>query len=156
MKLRIYKLFLAMALLACVTESACAKDAAGGRVVVHAQGGDVPVTVEVARTPERRALGLMYRKQLASDAGMLFVFDAPEHLTFWMKNTVLPLDMIFIGVDHKIVGIVADAKPFTTNPLGVDEPSLYVLEVNAGFAAKHGLAVGDEVGFLRLPSAVAE
>jgi uncharacterized membrane protein (UPF0127 family) len=125
-------------------------------VVIHTSRETVTVSVEIADTPDKRATGLMYRRDLAPDAGMLFLFPAASAQKFWMKNTVLPLDMIFIGVDHKIVGIVADAKPFTTNPLGVDEPSLYVLEVNAGFAAKHGLAVGDEVGFLRLPSAVAE
>jgi uncharacterized membrane protein (UPF0127 family) len=153
MKLRIYKLFLAMALLACVTESACAKDAAGGRVVVHAQGGDVPVTVEVARTPERRALGLMYRKQLASDAGMLFVFDAPEHLTFWMKNTVLPLDMIFITDDRHVLGIVENAAPFTTTTRSVEGESRYVLEVNAGFSGRHGIRSGDAVTFENIPGA---
>jgi hypothetical protein len=147
MNLRIYKCFLAIALLACITGSACAKDTAAARVVLHTSGGDVPVTVEIADTPERRSLGLMYRKELAADAGMLFIFDAPAQLSFWMKNTVLPLDMIFIGSDRRIVGIVKDAVPFTTTPRVVDGASHYVLEVNAGFSARHDVRAGDMVTF---------
>ena len=147
MKLRTYKAFLAIVLLACSATSACAKDAASARVVVHAKGGDVPVTVEVADTPDRRSLGLMYRKELAPEAGMLFIFDASQRLTFWMKNTVLPLDMIFIGDDHRIAGIVKNTVPFTTTPRGVDAPSRYVLEVNGGFSDRHGVHDGDAVTF---------
>ncbi len=125
--------------------------AAEPRVVVHTAGGDVVVTVEVAATPERQSLGLMYRKELPEGAGMLFVFpEASEH-TFWMKNTVLPLDMIFIGDDQRIVGIVRDAVPFTTSPRTVGVPSRYVLEVNAGFSDRHGLQRGDRVTFERVP-----
>ena len=147
MKLRTYKAFLAIVLLACSATSACAKDAASARVVVHAKGGDVPVTVEVADTPDRRSLGLMYRKELAPEAGMLFIFDASQRLTFWMKNTVLPLDMIFIGDDHRVVGIVKDAVPYTTTPREVAGDSRYVLEVNAGFSERHGIRARDAVTF---------
>ena len=125
-------------------------------VVIHSAGGAVTVPVEIADTPDRRATGLMYRRDVAPDAGMLFLFAQASPQKFWMKNTPLPLDMIFIGPTAKIVGIVADTKPFTTNPLGPDEPSQYVLEVNAGFAAKHGLAVGDQVEFLRVHTAAVE
>lgn len=133
--------------------SACRSSPA---VVIHAARGAVTVQVEIADTPDKRASGLMYRRDLASDAGMLFLFATPSPQKFWMKNTPLPLDMIFIGPTATIVGIVADTKPFTTNPLGPDEASQYVLEVNAGFAAQHGVAVGDQVEFLRLPNAAAE
>jgi len=152
MKLRIYKAFLAFTLFACTIDSACATDAGGARVVLHTQGGDVPVTVEVVDTPERRSLGLMYRKDLAPEAGMLFVFDAPDHLTFWMKNTVLPLDMIFITDDKRILGIVEDAVPFTTTSRAVDGLSRYVLEVNAGFSEKHGVKAGDQTTFENIPA----
>jgi uncharacterized membrane protein (UPF0127 family) len=147
MKLRIYKCFLAITLLACVAGSACATDAGGARVVLHTSGGDVPVKVEIADTPERRSLGLMYRKELGADAGMLFIFDAADHLTFWMKNTPLPLDMIFIGDDKRIVGIAKDAVPYTTTPRGVEGRSRYVLEVNAGYSERHGVRAGDAVTF---------
>jgi uncharacterized membrane protein (UPF0127 family) len=151
MNLRIYKLFLAIALLTSTIGSACTTDAGGPRVILHTHGGDVPVTVEVADTPDRRSLGLMYRKELAADAGMIFVFDEPEHLTFWMKNTVLPLDMIFIGEDRHVLGIVKNAVPFTTTPRGVGGESRYVLEVNAGFSDRHGVTGGDTVTFEGVP-----
>jgi len=151
MKLRIYKAFLAITVLGCIAGSACAKDAAGARVVLHTQGGDVPVAVEIADTPDRRALGLMYRKELAAESGMLFVFDVAEHLTFWMKNTVLPLDMIFIGDDRRVVGIVKNAVPFTTTGRAVDGISRYVLEVNAGFSDRRGVRAGDAVSFEGIP-----
>lgn len=125
-------------------------------MVIHSSRATTTVSVEVADTPETRAQGLMYRRDLAPAAGMLFLFPQASPLTFWMKNTPLPLDMIFIGPTRRIVGIVADTKPFTTNPLGVETPSQYVLEVNAGFAATHGLAVGDQADFLRVPNAAAE
>jgi len=147
MKPRNYKLFLAVVALTCVVELACARATNGARVVVHTSGGDVPVTVEVADTPARQSLGLMYRKDLGADAGMLFVFPRTQHLTFWMKNTVLPLDMIFIGDDRRVVGIVKDAVPYTTTPREVAGDSRYVLEVNAGFSERHGVRAGDTVTF---------
>jgi len=149
---RIYRVFLAIALSTCTLGSACTTDAGNAKVILHTRGGDVPVTVEVADTPDRRSLGLMYRKELAAEVGMLFVFDAPEHLTFWMKNTVLPLDMIFIGEDRHVLGIVKNTVPFTTTPRGVDGESRYVLEVNAGFSDRHGVAGGDSVSFEGVPS----
>ena len=119
-------------------------------VVIHSSRETVTVNVEVADTPETRARGLMYRRDLAADAGMLFIFEEASPLTFWMKNTSLPLDMVFIDPSHRIVGIVADTTPFTTNPRAVGTPSQYVLEVNAGFCAKHGIAAGDQVEFVRI------
>jgi uncharacterized membrane protein (UPF0127 family) len=148
MKAVIYKLFLALVVLAASGGAACARDP---RVVLHGAGGDVAVRVEIADTPERRNLGLMYRRELAEDAGMLFVFDESTTLSFWMKNTHLPLDMIFIGEDRRIVGIVKDAVPYTTTPRSVGVPSRYVLEVNAGFSDRHRLARGDRVTFDALP-----
>jgi uncharacterized membrane protein (UPF0127 family) len=147
-KTRFSKLLLACAVLVALAGSACAKEP---RVVLHTARGDVPVTVEVADTPERRNLGLMFRKNLPAEAGMLFVFDTSELHTFWMKNTPLPLDMIFIGEDRRIVGIVKDNVPYTTTSRGVAKPSRYVLEVNAGFSARHGVQDGDTVTFELAP-----
>jgi uncharacterized membrane protein (UPF0127 family) len=147
-RLRFYRTFLAVVILALLGGSACASEP---RVTLHTASGDVAVAVEIADTPERRALGLMYRKELGADRGMLFVFDAPEILQFWMKNTQLPLDMIFIGDDRRVVGVVENAVPFTTTSRGVGKPSRYVLEVNAGFGARHKIAAGDEVRFENVP-----
>ncbi len=83
---------------------------------------------------------------------MLFVFPSETPQQFWMKNTPLPLDMLFIGTDRQVVGIVADTRPFSTNPLGVAAPSQFVLEVNAGFCARHGIETGTRVDFVGVPS----
>jgi uncharacterized membrane protein (UPF0127 family) len=115
-------------------------------VILHPKsGGSVSVPVELAVTPAEQQRGLMYRRDLAADAGMLFVFDETIEHSFWMKNTPLPLDMIFIGEDLRIVGIVANAVPFSTASRSVGAPSRYVLEVHAGFAERHGLHAGDRV-----------
>lgn len=120
-------------------------------VVVQTPHGQVAVPVEVADTPERRMRGLMYRTDLPEDGGMIFLFPQDADQSFWMKNTPLPLDMIFISRERQIVGIVHDTKPFSLEPRGVGRPSRYVLEVHAGFAAKHGLAEGQRVEFRDVP-----
>jgi uncharacterized membrane protein (UPF0127 family) len=119
-------------------------------VVIHSASGPVRVTVEIADTPDARARGLMYRRDLASDAGMVFIFPNEVEQRFWMKNTPLPLDMVFIGSDRRVVGIVGNTQPFSTQSLGVAAPSRYVLEVHGGFCAGHGIAVGDTVEFVRV------
>ena len=129
-------LFTLAVLVACVREP---------HVVVKTAAGPVRVNVEVANTPQSRELGLMYRRDMAADAGMLFIFPGESRQAFWMKNTPLSLDMIFIDAAHKIVGIVPDARPFSTKSLGVSTPSKYVLEVHAGFCTQHGIAAGDQI-----------
>ncbi len=117
--------------------------AGGPAVVLHNPDGTLThVRVEVVSTPAMRANGLMYRRELDSDAGMLFIFPEEETQQFWMKNTLIPLDMIFIDAAKTVVGVVAEARPQTTTARGVGKPSKYVLEVNGGFAAKHGVAAG--------------
>jgi uncharacterized membrane protein (UPF0127 family) len=112
------------------------------------------VAVEIAATPSQREFGLMYRRNLPDDSGMLFVFTRPAHQVFWMHNTPLPLDMIFVGADNRIIGIVADAQPESDRYLSVDGDSLYVLEVNAGFCQRHDIKPGDHLAFgFALPAA---
>jgi uncharacterized membrane protein (UPF0127 family) len=120
------------------------------RVALTAPDGSTRalVKVEIVNTPSTREFGLMYRKQLNENAGMIFVFPAPDHLSFWMKNTVIPLDMIFADAHRKIVGIVENAEPFSERPLSVDGDSLYVLEVNGGFSQRHHVHAGDKMKFL--------
>jgi uncharacterized protein len=98
----------------------------------------------------------MYRQHLAEDAGMLFVFKQPQHLSFWMKNTEIPLDMIFADADGTVVGIIADAEPFSERQLGVTGDSQYVLEVNGGFAQRHGIKPGDRLRFLGFTSSAKD
>jgi len=118
------------------------------RVIVSTQSGkEYAARVEIADTPAKREMGLQYRRELAEDQGMLFLFPAEEVLTFWMKNTPIPLDMIFIGSDLKIVGIVHDAVPFSTTTRSVGVPSRFVLEIKGGLAKQKGIEVGDTVRF---------
>jgi uncharacterized membrane protein (UPF0127 family) len=140
---------LAVAALAALHCASRAPDPApGARAVVEtAAGGRHAVSVEVARTDAERARGLMHRRRLAPDAGMLFLFEKTAIHAFWMKDTFIPLDMIFIGEDGRIVGIVRRAAPGDLSPLGPGAPSRYVLEVNGGWAEARGVAVGDRVRF---------
>ena len=103
--------------------------------------------VEVVQTSEERQRGLMYRKHLDPDAGMLFLFEQPQQLTFWMHNTLIPLDIIFITADWKVLGIVENATPLTDSTRSVPGNSQYVLEVNAGYARRHGLGQGTSVQY---------
>ena len=120
----------------------------GARVVLESPSGrSASVAVEVARTEAERERGLMFRQKLGADEGMLFVFPESGDQAFWMKNTLIPLDMIFIAESGAVVGVVADAEPFSTTPRSVGTPSRYVLEVNGGWSAAHGIARGDRVRF---------
>ncbi len=130
------------------TTSAPASPAA---VAIDTGGRKVVFRVEVAVTPEEHARGLMYRSRLATDAGMIFVFEEPSVQRFWMKNTLIPLDMIFIGKDRKIVGIVEDAAPETETERMVGAPSQYVLEIGGGLSAQLGLHAGETVDFQNVP-----
>ena len=104
-------------------------------------------SVELAVTEEQLSRGLMFRKRLPEGEGMLFDFRRDQPVTMWMKNTLIPLDMIFIDDTGRIVGIVPRAEPRTLTPRDPGVPSRYVLEVNGGWAAAHGVAVGDTVRF---------
>ncbi|GIW43888.1 MAG: hypothetical protein KatS3mg077_1170 [Candidatus Binatia bacterium] len=123
------------------------------KVLIETPRGTVAIPVEIADTQEKRTRGLMYRKDLPANAGMLFVFPKAEVLQFWMKNTPLSLDMIFFDRERRIVGIVERAQPFSTRAVGPDVPAQYVLEVHGGFAAQHGIAVGQAATFVRVPPA---
>jgi uncharacterized membrane protein (UPF0127 family) len=118
-------------------------------VAIFAPGGDqrVVVRVEIADDEASRERGLMFRAHLDEDAGMIFVFGAARVVYFWMKNTEIPLDMIFADQDGRVVGIVADAKPYSERTVGPGLPAQYVLEVNGGFCQRHGIAVGDWMRF---------
>ena len=102
-------------------------------------------TVEVARTDQEQAQGLMYRSALAPDRGMIFPFDGPRQASFWMKNTLIPLDMIFIRTDGSIANIEANTVPLSLQPVYSDGEVAAVLEIAGGRSAELGLAAGDKV-----------
>ena len=113
--------------------------------IVTAQGNRHRFRVEIVTTPGDRAQGLQGRKRLEPDAGMLFVYAAPEGVVMWMKNTFIPLDMIFIGADGRIVNIARDTEPQSLAFIESAGPVKGVLEVRAGTAARLGIRKGDRV-----------
>ncbi len=119
-----------------------------GVVTFTAAGTTLRVNVEIVSSPKDRARGLMYRKKLPEMSGMLFIFPTQDVQTFWMHNTYISLDMIFIeDKTMKVVGVVENAEPMTDTTRDVGRPSRYVVEVNAGFAKRHGITVGATMSF---------
>lgn len=102
-------------------------------------------TVELADDDQEREIGLMHRGQMAADHGMLFDFTTPRRVGFWMRNTFIPLDMLFVKSDGEIVSIIENVKPHSETPVGPDRPVRAVLELNGGTVKKLGLKVGDVV-----------
>jgi len=141
----------ALAALHCASHSTDAGSPDARVVIETARGARHAVSVEIARTDPDRARGLMHRRELAPDAGMLFLFDETGAHPFWMKNTLIPLDMIFIAEDGRVAGVVARAVPGDLSPRSAGGPSRYVLEVNGGWAEAHGVATGDRVRFENVP-----
>ncbi|MBA4355020.1 MAG: hypothetical protein C0409_10025, partial [Novosphingobium sp.] len=94
---------------------------------------------EVARSGPEQAKGLMFRTQIGDDEAMIFLRNPPDRAAFWMRNTVIPLDIVFIGLDHKIMNIAENAVPYDETPLPAAGPTLAVFEINGGLAAKLGI-----------------
>jgi uncharacterized membrane protein (UPF0127 family) len=136
-------------LLAGCSHGATARPPTTPRVVLLPDGhAPVEVRVELARTAGEQQRGLMYRDRLADGAGMLFLFDRSRHQVFWMRNTYIPLDMIFISTDKRVVGVVERAEPLTDDPRAVDGDSQYVLEVPGGYAVANRIGPGTTVRFV--------
>ena len=114
-------------------------------LIVHAGGSAYKFDVELATTPDQRAQGLMFRKSLGANAGMLFLYPDEEPVAFWMKNTLIPLDMLFIKADGTIAHIAHSAVPLDETPIPSTAPVKAVLEVNGGTANALGIKEGDKV-----------
>ena len=115
------------------------------RLVIETSEGSFDYSVELALNGRDRASGLMFREQMDDDHGMLFRFEEPRQITMWMRNTLIPLDMIFIRGDGTVAGHHADAVPLSEAVIASPEAVLFVLELNAGKAEEMGLAEGDRV-----------
>lgn len=126
-------------------------------LVIRTSGGSYRFNVELAVTEEERAKGLMFRQELDPDAGMLFLYNQDQAVTFWMKDTPLPLDMIFIASDGKITQIVRHAEPYSENLIPSNTYIRGVLEVNAGTADRFNIAPGDHVDYnkFRMPGSAS-
>jgi uncharacterized protein len=105
------------------------------------------IEIEVADNDAEREQGLMYRDTMAENNGMLFLMETEEMQAFWMKNTILPLDIMFVDGERRIVNIQKNCKPYSLDQLPSARPALYVVEVNAGFADKYAIKDGDFISF---------
>lgn len=122
--------------------AACSDDS---HAVLHTGKGDFNFTVEIADTDAERAKGLMFRQDLAPDAGMLFDFGQERETSFWMQNTYIPLDMVFIAADGEVKNIHVNARPMDTTAIPSDGPVRFVLEIAGGRSREIGLAPGDRL-----------
>ena len=119
-------------------------------LVVHTSHGPQPFKVQFADTEQTREMGLMFRKDMPAGEGMIFEFFQPQPVAFWMRNTILPLDIIFISQDGRILNIAANARPFDETPLPSSDDARAVLEINAGLAARLGIKAGDKITDARI------
>ncbi len=135
--------WLAVALVAApgLAAAACAP----GEVALRGDWGTARFSVEVADTAETRARGLMFVEEMPTMSGMLFVYDRPQRASFWMKNTLIPLDMIFAGPDGVVRHVHAEAVPGDLTPITGGDGVFAVLEINGGLAARFGIAPGTEM-----------
>ena len=134
----------------------CQSSPGGSDVAADATAGTIPLQIvtdsgtreyriELAITPEEQARGLMYRQEMEADAGMLFPYDPPRSASFWMRNTYIPLDMIFIAPDGSIESVASNTIPLSTTPYPSRGPVKAVLELNGGEAERIGARAGDQV-----------
>ena len=114
-------------------------------IVLKTATGEHSFTVEVAANDRQRARGLMFRRSMPATAGMLFLYDRPQPAAMWMKNTAIPLDMVFISADGRVHRIESHTEPFSTQVIDSEGEVAAVLELNAGQAEKIGLKRGDAV-----------
>ncbi|MEK0081805.1 DUF192 domain-containing protein [Benzoatithermus flavus] len=125
--------------------AAAASAETAGELFIETAKGPRRFTVELADTPETRAKGLMFRESMPVDHGMLFDFGTEQPVAFWMRNTPLPLDMLFIDAHGVVVGIARDTTPYSEEPIPSGRPVRAVLEVNAGTAERLGIVPGARV-----------
>lgn len=123
-------------------------------LVVSTRSGERVFQIEIADKPAERAAGLMFRKNMPDDRGMLFVFEQTQALAFWMKNTPMPLDLVFIGPDGRVKAILP-GEPYSEAAISPGEPALYVLELKSGTAVKLGISEGDVIRHPRIIETLA-
>ena len=141
----------ALAALVALPLTACSADET--RLSIQSDTGTHQFTVQVVDTPETRARGLMYVQELADDAGMLFDFKEVRPVSFWMRNTYIPLDMLFIEADGTILNIHVNARPHDTTSIPSAGPVQFVLEIPGGRSVELGIEAGDQVTHPRIKAA---
>jgi len=151
MAARLWLVAFVLSFWAAVAQAACAP----GQVDLRGPWGQAQFTVEIADTDETRARGLMHRERMARSAGMLFIYDAPTEPSFWMRNTLIPLDMLFIDPEGRITRIHHEAQPLDETPIPGGPNVLMVLEINGGLARRLGITEGSEIRHPRLDQDIA-
>lgn len=141
MKVALFALVLAVASAGAVAANGCRDD----RVTVSGDWGRAAFTVTVADDAAERAQGLMFVESMPTTTGMLFVYDHPQRVAFWMKNTLIPLDMLFAGPEGEILHVHENAIPHDETPVPGGDGVQFVLEINAGLASRLGIAPGDVI-----------
>ena len=131
--------------LALAPAAALAADCAPDRVDLRDADTALRFQVEVMDSAEERAQGLMFRESLPRFSGMLFVYDRPQPVAFWMKNTLIPLDMLFFDAAGRLVRVKSEAQPHDETPVVGGDAIQYVLEINGGLAAELGIDLGAEL-----------
>ncbi len=139
------RILAAIVMLVALTPFAAATADTDGKLHIVTQNGRFTFSVEIADTPDKRSQGLMFRKSMAEDAGMLFTFERDQVASFWMKNTEIPLDMLFIARDGRIADMHRNAQPHSLRSIRSKMPVFAVLEINAGLTSRLGIRVGDRV-----------
>ncbi len=130
------------------TESCC--------TIYTPEGDAIRISVELADTPAERETGLMYRSELAEDAGMLFVYPRPTRCSFWMKNTWIPLDIAFLASDFSVLELFENQTPLSTADIVPRDACIYVLEVNGGFFRRHSLLPSDDLSDIHISCDITE
>ncbi len=136
---------LVLALALAAGPAAAAQGCQPDEVAFRGPGGQARFRVELAATERDREHGLMDRRTMADGAGMLFVYDRPVHARFWMKDTLIPLDMIFLDPAGRVLGVAANARPMDETIIDGGEGVQFVLEINGGLAARLGIAPGSQM-----------
>jgi len=116
-------------------------------VIIQSSTGKHQFSMEVARTPEQQAKGLMFRQSIAPDRGMIFPYDTPTDVSFWMKNTLIPLDLVFVRPNGTVGRVAADAVPMSLEPIPSLEPIAAVIEIAGGRAAELKIKEGDKISW---------
>lgn len=134
-----------LAFVACLISGAAVAECSEGRLELRGDWGTARFRVEIADSPEERSIGLMHREHMASAAGMLFIYERPQRVSFWMENTLIPLDMVFMDVTGTVQHIHENAVPLDRTPIPGGNDIQYVLEVNGGMTGTLGITVGSEM-----------
>lgn len=129
----------AMVGLAGAADAACRDD----RITLHGEWGQASFTVDVADEPQERQQGLMFVESMGTMEGMLFVYEQPRRATFWMRNTLIPLDMIFAGPDGTVLKVHENAQPMQEDTIDGGDGVVFTLEINGGMAGRLGISAGD-------------